>query len=685
MVGSIEQRAGRRAVILTALAVEYDAVRAHVHDLREELDPRGTIYEIGLFDSPAGAWEIVIAQMGTGNVGAAIAAERAILTFRPTVLLLVGIAGGVEGRVALGDVVVATKVYGYESGKVSQMGEFLPRLDTRLSSSHRLQQRALRVASQREWIKRRIDVPSAEILPHAHVGAIASGEKVLASRRPLEFLGSGVLAADMESYGLLSAIQGSTDVDALVVRGIADVLDQVKGDSRSENSARNAARNASAFAFEVLARLDAKIAPSQTSEARGDLTKQYIAQVSIKGFRSVAEVDWQVSDGPGWHVLIGDNGSGKTTVLRSIALALMNHRETDALRQDWTNWLPQSRDNGRVAITLAGSALQNPVVRSIELSRVTPRPSEAEPVAAGGAGREMPADVFSVGYGPFRRFSGGDLEYEKQIAAWPHLLRHVTLFSEAAALAESLTWLKDLRFKQLERDSGGEFLLDVKAFINESGLLREGNRLADVSSDAVTFMDGNGCAVPIQELCDGFRSVLSLVLDLLRHLATAYGPADVFSRVDPTRVIVPGIMLVDEIDVHLHPTWQCQVGSWFREHFPAMQFVVATHSPLICQSADTVFLLARPGTDERGRMLGGAELDRVRFGNVLDAYGTGVFGQGVERSQYSKQLLQRLATLNAKELAEDLTPDERVEQEHLRSILPTGTGATSGAGTEPPV
>jgi hypothetical protein len=82
-------------------------------------------------------------------------------------------------------------------------------------------------------------------------------------------------------------------------------------------------------------------------------------------------------------------------------------------------------------------------------------------------------------------------------------------------------------------------------------------------------------------------------------------------------------------------------------------------------------------------MLAGAELDRVRYGNVLDAYGTGVFGQGVTRSEASKVLLQRLAELNARELDEELTPEEQAEQEHLRRILPTGSRPISGVNAEP--
>lgn len=666
-----QQYATRSAVVLTVLAEEYQAVRAHIRDLRERVDSRGTIYEIGLFDTTNGPWQIALARIGIGNVAAASATERAVFEFKPAVLLMIGIAGGVGEEVALGDVVVATGVHLYESGKV--LGEFIPGTPIRISS-HRLQQRAIREAERGAWLKRRIDPQGDKRLPLVHLGTIASGEKVIATRTRILAWDRKVLAVEMESYGVLTALR-DTNVDALIVRGVADLLDG----SKHDDWRRAAATNASAFAFEVLARLEPEIeVPKQIKPPKEKLARRYIAQLNIDNFRSIAEINWHFDAGPGWHVLIGDNGAGKTTVLRAVALALLSRRETDLLVEDWNNWLPPSCDAGRIAVTLASSAYPAPIERSIELIRVTQQGSQTGSVQDRGKRREGPAEVFSVGYGPFRRFSGGDSKYERRMGPGPRLLRSLTLFNESAALTSSLQWLKDLRFKQLEERAESELLEDVKGFINASDLLPQGARLSQVSSEAVKFVDPFGREVEINDLSDGFRSMLSLVLDVVRHMATAYGPRAVFSRADPGRIAAAGILLIDEVDVHLHPMWQHRIGEWFREHFPAVQFIVATHSILICQSADTVFLLPRPGSSDKGRMLAGVELDRIRYGNVLDAYSTGVFGQGVDRSEESKRLLIDLANLNKKELEEDLTPREQAQQEHLRAILPTATRPSRG-------
>jgi hypothetical protein len=83
-------------VILTALPVEYQAVRAHLTDLREEIHPQGTVYERGIFSSGDRSWEVGIVEIGPGGPGAAMEAERAINHFNPSVALFVGVAGGIK-------------------------------------------------------------------------------------------------------------------------------------------------------------------------------------------------------------------------------------------------------------------------------------------------------------------------------------------------------------------------------------------------------------------------------------------------------------------------------------------------------------------------------------------------------------------------------------------------------------
>jgi len=87
-------------------------------------------------------------------------------------------------------------------------------------------------------------------------------------------------------------------------------------------------------------------------------------------------------------------------------------------------------------------------------------------------------------------------------------------------------------------------------------------------------------------------------------------------------------------------------------------------------------------TDEQSRFLQGPELSRVIYGDVLDAYGSGAFGDGVTRSDAGHAKLQRLAELNRKDLDEGLDGAEKKEQQQLRAMFPTSAAALP-ADTEP--
>jgi hypothetical protein len=282
---------------------------------------------------------------------------------------------------------------------------------------------------------------------------------------------------------------------------------------------------------------------------------------------------------------------------------------------------------------------------------------------------------FSASYGPSRRFTSGDKETEKLFISNPSLARHLSLFNEGISLAEGISWLQDLQFKRYEDNEEADLLLvNLFAFINQADFLPNKTRIINISSGGVHFIDGSGGDLLVEELSDGYRSILSLTFDLLRQLSLHYGP-NIFTQEESGKVTVnvSGVVQIDEVDIHLHPTWQRRIGFWLREHFPQIQFIVTTHSPLICQAAEkgSIFKLPTPGTEETGRMLVGEERDRLLYGNILDAYSTEAFGFGITRSPISHEMLERLSELNLKEVTGSLTQEEESEQEMLRGALPT--------------
>ena len=132
----------------------------------------------------------------------------------------------------------------------------------------------------------------------------------------------------------------------------------------------------------------------------------------------------------------------------------------------------------------------------------------------------------------------------------------------------------------------------------------------------------------------------------------------------------------------VHPGWQKRIGDWFVDHFPETQFIVTTHSPIVCRAArrGSVWLLPAPDSGESPRRVAGSDLDRLIDGDILDAYGTELFGEDVTRSEQSKEKLARLARLNRKRLKKRLSDDERRERDRLRATLPSDPGVTASPG-----
>lgn len=417
----------------------------------------------------------------------------------------------------------------------------------------------------------------------------------------------------------------------------------------------------------------------------------YLRRVHIKNIRSIAELEWRVPAfrKAGWHVVIGDNGSGKSTFLRAIALALVGADEAAALRQDWNDWLRKGEERGRVevevghdpqrdgVIVYAAAKPGSPHTFGVEFSRETNGTVVLRNTGGFDPNHNLWRDGrfgwFSAAYGPFRRFTGGDQESEKLFSTNPRLAAHLSIFGENIALTECLQWLRELKFKQLEQRREGGLLDRIIAFVNQEGFLPHHAKLTEISSKGVFFVDGEGSQLPVEELSDGYRSVLSMTFDLIRQMSTMYKVNDLFAPENSSKIIASGVVLIDEVDAHLHPTWQRSIGLWFREHFPNLQFIVTTHSPLVCQAADvgTIWRLPKPGSGEAAVQVTGTALNRLLYGDVLDAYGTELFGQDVARSDEALKLLARLAELNRKSLRGKLTKKEREEQAELRVILST--------------
>ena len=428
----------------------------------------------------------------------------------------------------------------------------------------------------------------------------------------------------------------------------------------------------------------------------------HIRQLTIRNIRSISEFDLSLKEGecPGWHVLLGENGSGKSTLVRALATVLMGSANAHASRQDWSNWLREGEQKGSVEVSIQhhdcdrwvrkGKTARKPFSARFEISQ---NGDMAEPNGASSAKINFPTrgnahrtvwgegpGWFSASFGPFRRFGGGDPLIDRLYLSHPRLASHLSALGEHVASGESLRWLKDLQTDALEGDEEAGLTRDaVIDFINGVELLPYEARIAKVTSSQVTMVDGQGARVAIEEMSDGYRSILCMTLELLRLMShTSRKPLTSSFSGDGT-IDLPGVVAIDEVDAHLHPQWQQRIGEWFVRRFPQTQFFVTTHSPIICRAATSVWKLPPPGSSESFRRATGPEYDRLVDGNILDACSTNLFGDDITRSRQSGQKVERLAELSQKQLHEELTPEEEEELGSLRSAMPsTPTGTTPG-------
>jgi nucleoside phosphorylase len=243
-------------LVLSALDLEYQAVRVHLARLRQRIHPAGTLFETGHL--PRGGGEITIAMTGEGNTGAAILAERAIAMLRPRALLFVGVAGTLKDDISLGDIVVATKIYAYHGGKDASDG-FLAR-PRAWDAPHELAELARQITLTASWTRYLTPDPAGQ-QPKVHFKPIAAGEVLLNSAcaplaEQLRRTYNDAVAVETESAGISQASQLNRSVPLLVIRGISDRADADKQAADRAGWQHIAAVHAAGFALTLAAALN---------------------------------------------------------------------------------------------------------------------------------------------------------------------------------------------------------------------------------------------------------------------------------------------------------------------------------------------------------------------------------------------------------------------------------------------
>ncbi|MGW4625166.1 5'-methylthioadenosine/S-adenosylhomocysteine nucleosidase family protein [Streptomyces rubiginosohelvolus] len=242
-------------VVLTAIGLEYEAVRAHL------VAPRRVIHQGSWFEAgevTGSGRQVVLGEVGPGNLRTAAFAEQGRARFEPRAIIFVGVAGSLKPDVKLGDVVVADKIYAYDGSK--QVSSAVFARPAAWEPSHDLLQTAKHSLRGAAWTDRvQKSLFRSDRQPEVHFKPVAAGETVLNSldsplRERLTTVFNDAVAVEMESAGLaVAGILGKVDV--LAIRGISDCADGHKASADAGGSQRIAAAHAAAAAMTVIAAL----------------------------------------------------------------------------------------------------------------------------------------------------------------------------------------------------------------------------------------------------------------------------------------------------------------------------------------------------------------------------------------------------------------------------------------------
>ncbi len=376
----------------------------------------------------------------------------------------------------------------------------------------------------------------------------------------------------------------------------------------------------------------------------------YIRKIFLKNIRCFKdiEISYDLSaDAPPWTVIVGDNSAGKTTLLKSIAIGLCDESSAAGLmKESDSGYVRHGEEEGKIIIDLSEGNKNYRIKTTIKHMKTKngyiERVRQETPSA-------FPWDnLFVAGYGAGRGTSGtGD------IAGYSVINAVYNMFNYTEGLQNPELTILRLKENATQKEAGK--ILERILTVNNITWEKSG----------ITIDGQWGKGMPLRDLADGYKSTFLWVTDFL---GWAYSFDQKIEGISKFK----GIVIIDELEQHLHATWQRVLISQLKELFPKIQFIVSTHSPLIAASIGNLdsrndkLFICEP-SEEDSTIVNVSEhetMQSYRFDQVLASR---AFKYLIEENPALEEAIKRASIL--KDKGDKRTPKEEQEYQKLKKAL----------------
>lgn len=323
----------------------------------------------------------------------------------------------------------------------------------------------------------------------------------------------------------------------------------------------------------------------------------------IKCFKGVNEVSFlnKADLSSKWTIILGNNNTGKSTLLRLLAKSNFFYdkpeNEHGESRRDLFEQFSREQNvsgyfivaskecNGKHSSLKPRAGYFTNLSTEIDTYGYPSQENKSQE-------KEIKYERFFIdGYGTTRLMSKSTLvDYTETDET------QKSLFFNNVELTNAEEWLLQLDYARKSKISGAAKRLKQVTELLTGSILPDINNIKFKTSKhfktTVLFDTAYGL-VPLNGLSHGYQTTITWVVDLAKRMFDRYPDLD-------NPLYGPAIVLVDEIDLHLHPDWQRKLVKYLSDLFPNTQFIVTAHSPLIVQSAESVNLIMLEKDEDTG-------------------------------------------------------------------------------------